>query len=236
MKENLGMLSRRDFLLRLMPALALAGCASRPIDTAGSTNEIEIGCQTTSDPRYEICGAGYSLADLKRIRAESWQKEPQWCWAACIQMAFRFHGYEVSQERIVMNTYGRTVNLPAFSWQIHRQLSRQWLDDSGRPFEVGSQSLIDLQQGVLGTDLTGKQVQDELSRGRPLIIGTGGHAMLLVAQEAVLDVNSGRPVDIKRATVIDPWPYRLDNNQFKSILTMDIMMTQFLSSIEVVPA
>jgi hypothetical protein len=236
MEEELGTYSRRDFLLHLIPAIALAGCATAPIDVNDTFSEIKIGCSPTEDPRYELCGVGYSLAELKRIRAEAWQKEPQWCWAACIQMAFRFHGYEVSQERIVMDTYGRTVNLPAFSWQIHRQLSREWTDDTGRNFEVSSQNLIDWQQGIQGTALTGKQVQDELAGGRPLIIGTGGHAMLLVAQESIREVNNDRPATIRRATVIDPWPFRLDNNQFKTILAMDITMTQFMSSIEVVSA
>jgi hypothetical protein len=236
MKEELGMFSRRDFVLRLIPAIALAGCSTAPIDTNETFSEIKIGCEPTEDPLYKICGVGYSLAELKRIRAEAWQKAPQWCWAACIQMAFRFHGYEVSQERIVKETYGRTVNLPAFSWQIHRQLSREWVDDTGRGFEVSSQNLVDWQQGVEGTDLTSKHVQSELAAGRPLIIGTGGHAMLLVAQEAILDANNDSPVTIKRATVIDPWPFRLDNNQFKTILAMDITMTQFMSSIEVVSA
>ncbi len=236
MIEGPGILSRRDFLFRIIPAIALAGCSTQPVDINETFSEIKIGCEPTEDPRYKICGVGFSMAELRRIRAEALQKEPQWCWAACIQMAFRFHGYEVSQERIVSETYGRTVNLPAFSWQIHQQLSREWIDDTGRAFEVGSQNLVDWQQGIRGTNLTGKQVQDELSAARPLIIGTGGHAMLLVAQEAILELNSDSPIAIKRATVIDPWPFRLDHNQFKTILAMDVMMTQFMSSIEVTSA
>jgi hypothetical protein len=60
--------------------------------------------------------------------------------------------------------------------------------------------------------------------------------MLLVAQESIREVHNDRPATIRRATVIDPWPFRLDNNQFKTILAMDITMTQFMSSIEVVSA
>jgi hypothetical protein len=232
--------SRRQFLLRILPALALAGCSVSPIKLPSelgesAKSEIPIGCSPLDVPGLERCGVGFSMAELKRINVATWQKMPQWCWAACIQMAFRFYGFEVPQERIVTAAYGKRLNLPAFSWQIHSQISRRWTDDFDRDFEVTSKTLIDVHNGLMGSDI-GKIVHAELAEKRPLILGLAGHATLLVAHEAIQSSDNAYVLDIPRAMVIDPWPLRMDNNPFKMIHASEINMTQYLASIEVTPS
>lgn len=42
------------------------------------------------------------------------QQTPVWCWAASIQNALASYGVSVGQDKIVITTYGDTVNLPIF--------------------------------------------------------------------------------------------------------------------------
>ena len=154
----------------------------------------EATCAPGADGR-EACTAGIRSDTIEAtVAAEGGQRMSQWCWAASIAMVFRYYGYEVSQERIVAETFGQVVNMPGTTQQIVTTLSREWRDDRGRRFQVtaGLVSRVD--------------AAAELAADRPLMVGTLGHAMVLTALEYVKDPWYGDSVT--RAIVRDPWPGR----------------------------
>lgn len=149
-----------------------------------------------------VCVAGIPTDKVGHVQAI--QGMSQWCWAATISMAFKFYGYNVPQKQIVQETFGGIVNLPAQNGQVLTSaLNREWVDTTGRKFSV-SASAYDLTSGQLGVN--NQTVVDELSRGRPLIVGTQGHAMLVTAIQYVKTPLGLGPV--LGVTVRDPWPGR----------------------------
>jgi hypothetical protein len=118
----------------------------------------------------------------------------QWCWAACIAMVFRFHGFVVPQERIVAETWGDIVNMPAYPEQILGNLNRPWLDDRGRRFRAEADTRT-------ANPYTAAQ---DLANDHPLIIGTMGHAMVLTSIAYVRD-RAGNG-EVTGVVVRDPWP------------------------------
>ena len=140
------------------------------------------------------CDAGIrsSVANVFALN----QRSTNWCWAACLEMVFRYNGYYVQQSRIVRETYGNIYDWPAQPQTILRQINRQWNDDNGRRFYVSGNSYS-------ANEITAAQ---DLSNNYPLIIGTLGHAMLLTNLTYLVDVY-GRGI-VQRAVVRDPWMNR----------------------------
>lgn len=122
------------------------------------------------------------------------QHMSQWCWAASIEMIFRFYGYVVPQADIVRLAWGSPVNLPGSVAQLLGSLNLVWIDAHGRRFRVESRlygpnpmpAILDLQ------------------RNWPLIVGTMRHAMVLTS--LVYDVDNWDRVAVRAARVRDPWP------------------------------
>jgi len=84
---------------------------------------------------------------VPRLRA---QQCDQWCWAACIEAAFRIGGYRVSQERIVKKIFGSEfVCRPAIGPQIAHAVEGEWTDDRGHDFYAEFNLLADLMFGVV---------------------------------------------------------------------------------------
>lgn len=56
-----------------------------------------------------------NIAELSAFptRGEA-QRMPQWCWAASLSAVFGYYDVDRTQEQIVLATYGRLVNLPAY--------------------------------------------------------------------------------------------------------------------------
>ena len=132
------------------------------------------------------------------------QHQSEWCWAACIEMLLALHGHTLTQQAIVAATYGAVVNMPAMTGAtITALLNRNWIDSSGHPFHSQVTALYDAQAGVAG--LPNAIVVNELTNDRPLIVGAGGHAMLLTAVDY-----KPSPVGpyVLAAGVFDPWPGR----------------------------
>jgi len=152
-------------------------------------------CGPFVPPGLQGCEAGID-SRIASVTAASvgGQHASEWCWAACIEMVFRYYGHRVPQERIVAETWGGIVNLPGQPGQILADLNRPWVDDRRRPFRVA------------GDVFTANQVTaaQDLAQDRPLIIGTMGHAMVLTALSYTRD-GYGRG-NVTAATVRDPWP------------------------------
>src|SRR5947209_15701476 len=71
-------------------------------------------------PYISRCTAGIPS---ELIQVSAIQQQSEWCWAACIEMVFRYYGYIVPQSKIVKDTWGSIVNMPGQPNQI-RFLSR----------------------------------------------------------------------------------------------------------------
>jgi hypothetical protein len=156
-----------------------------------------LNCSAFNFQGVQQCEAGID-SRLAHVSAASvgGQHMNQWCWAACIEMVFRYYGLRVPQAAIVQQTWGGIVNLPGQPHQILANLNRPWRDSSGRGFYVSGDSFS-------ANPITAAQ---DLSSDMPLIIGTMGHAMVLTSLQYVRDQH-GRG-DVTAAVVRDPWPGR----------------------------
>lgn len=127
--------------------------------------------------------------------ASSAQHRFRWCWAACIEMVFRYDRHPVSKARIVREAWGQIADMPDRPAQILAGLNRPWQDDKGVAFSVSSADAVTPDAAMQG-----------LAQGSPLIVGTRGHVMVLTAL-TYLQTGDG-PVAVQTATVQDPWPGR----------------------------
>ena len=150
-----------------------------------------IDCSDYDQNGVQHCVVGISSDNLTVVR----QQNTEWCWAASISAIFSYYGHDVSQERIVAETFGTIANVPGQPSQIYRALNRTWTDDSGDDFVVNAD--------VLSANAF-TAIQD-LTNAYPLIVGTLGHAMVLTSMEYNHDVYNH--IAVTSAVVRDPWPY-----------------------------
>jgi hypothetical protein len=163
----------------------------------GAGLKAETACQG------QICT---SQVDFKQFAQEAYQtqKASEWCWAACISMIFAFYDHPVSQERIVSQAYGAIVNWPSGSGSnIARQLNRTWKDDNGDPFRSVLTAAYDAQAYVHALD--NNMMIAELDNDHPIVIGAGGHAMVLAMMQYA---HTPLGLNVGRCGVFDPWPGR----------------------------
>lgn len=133
------------------------------------------------------------------------QQTQMWCWAACIEMVFRYHGVNVSQQDIVARTYGTDWmgNPPPFGATVDiitANLNNWGIDRNGARYTVRA-------------SLTPSMIPDELILGelelqKPMIIAYGptlhsGHVVVLTAA-SYLPTPHGRM--IRTLVVRDPFP------------------------------
>lgn len=145
-------------------------------------------------PYISRCTAG---VPSELIQVTALQQQSEWCWAACIEMVFRYYGYIVPQSKIVRDTWGSIVNMPGQPEQILSDLNRTWVDTKGRKFQsVGDSLTANAATAVV-----------DLRQNRPLIIGALGHAVVLTALTSDVNTYTGA-WQVIAATVRDPWPGR----------------------------
>jgi hypothetical protein len=208
------LITRRAFFLGSAAAFA-----------TGGRSQAAIHC-TAYDPHgFQQCEAGIDDR-VGTIQAE--QEHSQWCWAACISGIFRYHGFWVSQQQIVGETFGRLVNLPAFGPQIIAATNRPWIDEGGRRFVSHGIVLWDPDAAIGGPGATG-EASRELALGNPLILGTRGHAVVLTGMVYERD-DQGRGAP-NLAYVRDPWPGRGQ----RTLTRREWLATRFLAKIRVSP-
>lgn len=175
---------------RFLSSLGLSAGALALSRLAGASQSCGPVVATPYGPLQQ-CTAGIESITFQ----QAFQKMPEWCWAACISMIFSFHGHEVSQERIVTETWGQPMNMPGQPSDILRDLNRAWKDDDDDHFQVTGDSL-----SVNNLSAVADLLDDE-----PLIIGALGHAMVLTALTSNVNVQTGA-FQIVQAVVRDPWP------------------------------
>ncbi len=146
--------------------------------------------------------AGIASNQLNYIASS--QENSQWCWAASIQMVFRYYGIGITQSQIVSRTYGtdhwgNLPDWPASLQTIHNNLNNWSIDNNGHYYEVSAE---------MGTGMPSPAfLVEELSNGNPVILGyntgQGGHAVVITALSYI-------PTDygpqVQSIIVRDPWP------------------------------
>ena len=209
------MLNRRAFFRKLATGSAAAAAL------AGRTGWARLACGPFTPFGVQACEAGID-SNLFTVKARDTQHASEWCWAASIEMVFRYYGHHVPQERIVLETWGSIVNLPAANpFMILRDLNRKWVDDDGESFSVSGTSYG-------ANAITAAQ---DLASDMPLIIGTLGHAMVLTGLTYNRDVY-GRGV-VTSAIVRDPWPYPGLPDGKRMLSPQEWFSTSFLARIRV---
>jgi len=179
----------------------------------------EYTCQPQADGTQR-CAVGLRSEVIGATTAAvGGQRQSQWCWAASISTVLRYHGFEVSQRRIVAETFGQVVNMPGSAQHIVGALNRVWTDDHGRRFMVQADASS-------ASPLTAAQ---DLAANEPLIIGTLGHAMVLTALDYTAD--GWGNFYVTDAVVRDPWPGR----GRRSLAPQEWYGTQLLVRIRVTP-
>jgi len=181
-------MNRRELLFGL-PRIAGAGVVlflSRKVYGA-------LRCTPFAPNGVQQCESGIQS---NMILSTALQQQSQWCWAACIEMVFRYYGFDVPQKRIVEETWGHAVNMPGSPAQIIGDLNRRWMDESGRGFSVAG-DVYSVNAVTAAQDLAGDM---------PLIVGTMGHAVVLTSLVYLRNAYGGGQVT--SAIVRDPWPGR----------------------------
>jgi hypothetical protein len=181
--------SRRNFL----GLLTSAGFSARAL--------AQSHCQPT--PYGQLCVSQVNFAEFVQEAFQT-QHATEWCWAACISMLFAFYNHPVSQERIVSEVYGGIVNMPAgYGGTIAKQLNRNWKDDNGSRFSSRLTGAYDADANV--RTLNNMMLISELNGNHPVVIGSGGHAMVLTMMQTLQNQMGLNP---QRCGVFDPWPGR----------------------------
>ncbi|WP_395842103.1 papain-like cysteine protease family protein [Cystobacter fuscus] len=156
--------------------------------------QADLSCEPIGSGGAQRCQSGLSSFRAETISAHQFQQMSQWCWAASISMVFSHYGLSIPQQDIVSQAYGSIMNMPGSPGAIAQSLNRDWRDSRGAMWRVRTSTL----------NATPPQAAAELAKGRPLIIGTLGHAMVLTA--LTYDVVPSGAGQVIQATVRDPWP------------------------------
>ena len=175
---------------RLLLGLAAFGIGMTPWRGA----QAELNCSQI--PGGRACDALIRTSRFANVRAV--QQTLVWCWAATLEMIFRWHGHPISQQSIVSQTFGAPVVTTANPLVLINAVNRAYRDDAGRPFQVSAR--------VWGPDyglaqIDNRTLVDSLSRERPLVVCNMSHMMALVG---INFVQGSMGLQVRQAWVADP--------------------------------
>lgn len=142
------------------------------------------------------------------------QLQSQWCWAACISTVFGFLGFPVDQVRVFRSVFGG--NLPewpaASGRRVTALLDRSWTADNGDTFYASPHELFNIEPALVEPPANGFRpgsapvfkpglAASDIAYGRPLILATVSHAMVLTRVDIFAN-------GAYRLWVWDSWPGR----------------------------
>jgi hypothetical protein len=205
---------RRDFLsslallglggARLLPGMNAAGPAPTPAPAP------------TRGPTCRPDGAGMEICDASACTflasvAPRAQEESNWCWAACLEMAFSCLGNRVTQQTVVKAAWGDIRNVPASPAEIVKTVNREYVDILGGRFRPRAK-LLDRTFTIFTNIGALSETFDHVAAGKPAIVGTlngdgTGHATMLT-HLSVRRKNRSTLPELYSARVYDPWPGR----------------------------
>jgi len=148
--------------------------------------------------------------EFDRIMQHAAGNDLFWDWAACIQMALNYGGLFVTQDQ-VMSLVNGSIDDPIGTPQdlivsANKTTPHDWSSKDAKIYTAAA---------TIDADV----VFDELSAGRPIIVGTRrqgeeGRAYILTAMTYTINRDAGgQQTGITPATVVlrDPWPNALAN-------------------------
>lgn len=150
----------------------------------------------TPGPQFSDCSVAIPLSQHGQLAQQqlAQQQMNQWCWAACIDSIFRYGGFTVPQQDIVTTLFGAAVNQPATSQQVVATLLHVWTSGAAQFRSWGDHFSASLLNVVVDVD-----------QGRPVIVGTLGHAMVVLSV-AYRNLHMYQTSQILSVQVWDPWP------------------------------
>jgi hypothetical protein len=155
-------------------------------------------CSPLIDPwgnRLQNCDANIPSSAFQFVRTT--QRGMVWCWAATLEMIFRWHGQQISQEDIVLQTFGRLVDAPADPLTLLNAVSRRYETLTGS-FRVRSK--------VWSPDFGINQINNmdliaALRANQPVVVCNASH-MVLIGMNYLQAPNG--MVQVRQAWVADP--------------------------------
>jgi hypothetical protein len=144
------------------------------------------------------------MIDLQRYYSQETfarQLQSEWCWAACVSMICRYHGFRLSQQRIVQQMHGELINKPGDDRLLTDALNRIWEDDDGKPLRTTSRVFSPILDKF---NVDNRLVIEDLKNDFPLLCGARKHATV-VARADYYDGPDGFPL-VFQVHVIDPYP------------------------------
>jgi hypothetical protein len=155
--------------------------------------------------------ASVALDESRLLKAYEFQKTPVWCWAASIQLALNYHGFNISQPEIVKNTYGAEVAKTGNMLQISNNLNFVYKSVNKRL--LVSAALVPVNNAPNTGNpwgITPESIVNHLRKGRPIVLAyqaspQRGHAVVLTGVE--YNINSSNRIELISFTVRDPFPY-----------------------------
>jgi hypothetical protein len=131
------------------------------------------------NPLMGVCSVGILPGRLVVIPPHDLsQHASEWCWAASTAMVFAYYGYDVPQEQIVNETFGRIENFPAGGPTLTHALNRDWTDRKGKRFHSSAASY---DPTTASYQISPLNITNDLQANHPMIVGSGGHAFVLTA-------------------------------------------------------
>jgi hypothetical protein len=149
----------------------------------------------------ELCK---SYVDIQPAFQETYyaRREPAAIWIACVAVVFATYGHVIQQPRIAKEAYGDIdgVGLDA-GFPVTGPLARSWRDDDGVAFKASAERVFDAD--AQGAKFDQDALIRALSDGDPLILGGGGHPVVLTA---LAYAQGNAPERLVAGFVFDPLP------------------------------
>lgn len=144
-------------------------------------------------------------AKLDELQVDSsfrFQNTPVWCWAATIQMALNYYGFNITQNEIVTRTFGASV--PSTGNWIQMTNNLNYLGNTAN----GERVLVSAT--VYAGSPSSEAIINHLKQNKPIIMAFHnnatftGHAILITGVDYHY---AGNRAVIDRVTIRDPFPY-----------------------------
>lgn len=182
-------MERRVFLGHALRGAA--GAALLPWGVAEPTAEAsrKTFCGPDKKRKQNVCTVRL-LGKVEFFKARS--ADAGQCWLACLQMAGKFHGFDVPPVNIVKELYDS--KLPKAPWEDLSVNTKTVHDAKGKPVQFTVEKL----------QVRAAEAAELLSENQPILIGSMGHPVLLTSMTYTGDLLGG--MTLIDATVLDPAP------------------------------
>jgi hypothetical protein len=182
---------------------------TRRIFLTGTLATLAFGTAARANPRCiadpkrggQLCKTFIDVTDAFQETYHA-RHEPAAIWIACVAVVFASQGHVIQQPRIAEEAYGGFANVPIKAgFAVAEPLVRSWKDDDGVAFRASVEPIFNLDAAPAAFD------QDSfiqaLSAGDPVILGGGGHPVVLTA---LAYAQGNAPRRLVAGFVFDPMP------------------------------